>query len=155
MMFNKSFLIFSLILLTFNGNAYAKTDVSDPALKGKLNIIIKGIRSERTGELIIKLYQGEKNWLELGKELSQQAFPIAGRQEIRTLFIGLPYGEDIAVQVLHDENDNREVDFQWFPPKPKEGIGVSNNQFRLGPPSYSDAKVHIQEMHTLTINMHY
>jgi uncharacterized protein (DUF2141 family) len=59
---------------------------------------------------------------------------------ITVTFVGLPRGP-YAVQVLHDENENGKLDFRWFPfPKPKEGAGVSNNNHRMGKPSYEKAE---------------
>jgi uncharacterized protein (DUF2141 family) len=55
---------------------------------------------------------------------------------------GVPPGR-YAIQVFHDENDNRKID-RNFLGMPKEGMGFSNNApFRFGPPSYADAEVTI------------
>jgi len=47
-----------------------------------------------------------------------------------------------AVSVIHDENKNNELDMRWLPwPKPKEGVGVSNDpDNKAGPPKWEAAK---------------
>lgn len=48
-----------------------------------------------------------------------------------------------AVQVFHDENDNKEID-RNFVGIPTEGMGFSNDaRFHFGPPSFGDAAVSI------------
>ena len=46
---------------------------------------------------------------------------------------------EYAIMVLHDANDNQQMDFE---PNgmPKESYGLSNNVMSFGPPSYADAK---------------
>ena len=56
-------------------------------------------------------------------------------------FTDLPKGH-YAVNVLHDENQNRKIDKKTFPPLPKEGIGFSNYE-KIGfsnRPKFSKAK---------------
>jgi uncharacterized protein (DUF2141 family) len=48
-----------------------------------------------------------------------------------------------AIQVFHDENDNRQLD-RNFLGMPTEGMGFSNNaSFHFGPPTYADAEVSV------------
>ena len=49
------------------------------------------------------------------------------------------------------------MDMRILPyPKPKEGVGVTNNTFRAGPPEYEKAKfILIQPIVELTIVMKY
>lgn len=55
---------------------------------------------------------------------------------------GIPPGT-YAVQAYHDENENRQVDRNFFG-LPEEGIGFSNDApIRFGPPSYADAALAI------------
>ncbi|HOW50971.1 MAG TPA: DUF2141 domain-containing protein [bacterium] len=57
-------------------------------------------------------------------------------------FEGLTPG-DYAVAVMHDENDNGQIDTNWIG-IPKEGLGVSNNaKGVMGPPKFKDAKLAI------------
>lgn len=52
----------------------------------------------------------------------------------------LPHGE-YGMVIFHDENDNKEVDFNFFK-MPKEGIGFSNNpKIGLSKPGFEESKV--------------
>lgn len=60
-------------------------------------------------------------------------------------FTNLPKGF-YAVNILHDENQNRKVDKKTFPPLPKEGIGFSNYK-KIGlsnRPKFSKAKFELK-----------
>ncbi|WP_394971196.1 DUF2141 domain-containing protein [uncultured Croceitalea sp.] len=47
-----------------------------------------------------------------------------------------------AVMVLHDENDNKRMDFEANG-MPKESYGVSGNVMAMGPPSFTDSKFEV------------
>ena len=65
------------------------------------------------------------------------------------VFSNIPY-QNYAVSVLHDENENGELDTNWIG-LPKEGVGVSNNvKSKFGPPKFEDAKF---KLNSKTINM--
>jgi uncharacterized protein (DUF2141 family) len=49
-----------------------------------------------------------------------------------------------AIMVLHDENDNANMDFESNG-MPKETYGMSNNPLLMGPPQFSDAKFEISD----------
>ncbi|PCE64678.1 DUF2141 domain-containing protein [Sediminicola luteus] len=46
---------------------------------------------------------------------------------------------EYAIMALHDENDNRRMDFEANG-MPKESYGMSGNDMSFGPPSYQAAK---------------
>jgi uncharacterized protein (DUF2141 family) len=46
---------------------------------------------------------------------------------------------EYAILALHDENDNKRMDFEDNG-MPKESFGMSNNVMAMGPPQYDDAK---------------
>ncbi len=49
-----------------------------------------------------------------------------------------------AIMVVHDENDNLQMDFESNG-MPKESYGMSNNPMLMGPPTFSDAKFELNE----------
>ena len=49
-----------------------------------------------------------------------------------------------AIMALHDENENRRMDFQDNG-MPKESYGMSNNPMSFGPPQYAQAKFEIND----------
>lgn len=46
---------------------------------------------------------------------------------------------EYAILALHDENDNKRMDYEDNG-MPKESFGMSNNVMIMGPPQYEDAK---------------
>ncbi len=49
-----------------------------------------------------------------------------------------------AIMVLHDENDNKRMDFESNG-MPKENYGMSGNEMPMGPPSFADAKFEVTD----------
>ena len=52
-----------------------------------------------------------------------------------------------AIMVLHDENDNKRMDFEANG-MPKESYGMSGNEMAMGPPTFADAKFEVTEENT-------
>ena len=51
---------------------------------------------------------------------------------------------DYAIMALHDENDNKRMDFRENG-MPLESYGMSNNVMSFGPPQYDDAKFTVED----------
>ncbi len=67
-------------------------------------------------------------------------------------FKNIPKGE-YAVSFVHDENDNKKMDTNFFG-IPKEDYGCSNNaRGFMGPPKYEDAKFQLIENKTIDIKI--
>lgn len=49
-----------------------------------------------------------------------------------------------AIMVLHDENENQQMDFETNG-MPKENYAVSNNSLSYGPPKFDDAKFEVTD----------
>lgn len=63
---------------------------------------------------------------------------------LTTFDLIVPFGEH-AVVILHDENNNNEIDTAWYG-KPIEGFGVSNDpKSSFGPPDYEDSTIIFSE----------
>jgi uncharacterized protein (DUF2141 family) len=105
---------------------------------GKLEIAVTEIRNEK-GDIRVALFQQEDGFPnDHKKAFYSGTFDIAGTQ-LNFTIEDLPYGE-YALAILHDENGNEKMDFNFLR-MPKEGYGVSNNVTRsLGPPKFKDAK---------------
>lgn len=92
------------------------------------------------GLALITLYDSEQSWLKVPKAV----------QVVRAKITGAAMSIDFkdvkpgtyAISVIHDENKNNELDMRWLPwPKPKEGVGVSNDpENKAGPPKWEAAK---------------
>lgn len=107
---------------------------------GDILVNIKGIKAEQAGQLIIALFDEKGSWPKHDSAVQRVKVPVSGPTAeipLKVVAANKPY----AVQVLHDKNSNDKLDMRWFPyPKPKEGVGVSNNNSRIGPPSFEKAR---------------
>ncbi|PLW95026.1 MAG: hypothetical protein C0591_11565 [Marinilabiliales bacterium] len=126
------------------------------AQTGNIEVTIQDIDLDEVGVLVILLFNSEDSWLEADQYYKIiKVSPSKERQKI--IFENIPFGSEYAIEVIHDENGNLKMDMRILPyPKPKEGVGVSNNIFRAGPPEYEKAKFSLdQPTVTLTIQMKY
>ena len=156
MMRDKYIQIFAILIIAASASLSAAAGNEDATPKGQLIVIIRGIQSDQAGQLLINLYRGEENWLKFGHEFLKKTSGIPAGDKMHIILTDVPLNQAVAIEVIHDRNNNGKLDFQWFPPKPKEGVGVSNNTFRMGPPDYNKAKIYLMEKATtIEINMHY
>lgn len=92
------------------------------------------------GLALVTLYDSEQSWLKVPKAVQVVRAKITGAG-MSVAFKDVKAGT-YAVSVIHDENKNNELDMRWLPyPKPKEGVGVSNDpETKAGPPKWEAAK---------------
>ena len=57
-----------------------------------------------------------------------------------------------AIMCVHDENDNKQMDFE-LNGMPKENYGMSNNPVLYGPPTFDVAKLVVKEKEDLNITI--
>jgi len=153
MMSDLRFLKYTFFSLIFITNVLFSQDTNE---KGNIEVTIQDIDMDEEGELVILLFNSEEAWLEADQYYKIiKVSPAEETQKI--IFEKIPYGSDYAIEVVHDENNNLKMDMRILPyPKPKEGVGVSNNTFRAGPPEYEKAKFSLfQPTVELTIQMKY
>lgn len=106
---------------------------------GRIVVHIEGIKPEQGGNLAVALFDVEGSWPKHNSALMRGVIQ-ATAATMQFEFHSVPLSSLYAVQVIHDKNANNKLDFRWFPyPKPKEGVGVSNNDRRIGPPLYEKA----------------
>ncbi|KAA3619303.1 MAG: DUF2141 domain-containing protein [Calditrichaeota bacterium] len=123
---------------------------------GKLIVKITNIDSTADGQLVCNLYDKKSDWLDTDKVYHKITIPITADSAI-VHFDSLRYSDSYALQIFHDADENGTLNFSFFPiPGPKEGVGVSNNKFRMGPPAYKDTKFTINQPTThLKIRLKY
>lgn len=124
------------------------------AKKGKLKIVITNPRSQ-DGRLLLSMHNKKEGFPgDTAHSILTRALKITG-DTLEFEFIKLPYGE-YAVAVFHDENGNLKMDTNMFG-IPKEGIGISNNAYRMmGPPYYDEARFELNTPEkVIYIKMHY
>jgi len=113
----KKIYLFLTLIIFCNFSAIAGT--------GKLKIEIIGIRSTK-GKVLVNLFSTAKGFPTNPKYAYRTAeLDIREGGKAYVEFTDLPYG-DYAVAVLHDENDNKKMDYNFLG-MPKEGYCFSNN----------------------------
>lgn len=120
-----------LYLLTFClfavVSGYAQTNIE---------VTVKSIK-EHKGSIRVGLFTNEENFLK--KPIEGKVVKASGA-EVKVIFENLKPG-DYAVSVIHDENDNGELDTNGLG-IPKEGFAFGNNAMGMfGPPSFEKSKV--------------
>lgn len=103
---------------------------------GKLEVIVKNVKSDK-GMVLVGLSDSQEDFA------SQETAAIGKKGSVQNgvatvVFDNLPYGT-YAAKVMHDENDNDKMDFNFFG-LPKESYGFSNNPKSLGIPAFDKAK---------------
>jgi uncharacterized protein (DUF2141 family) len=116
-----------------------------------LAVTIKDIKNIN-GDILIGLYDSTSHFprkVDTGKVVK------VTDKEMKITFAGLRPG-NYAVSVLHDENQNKDLDTNKLG-IPKEGYGFSNNVTGIiGPPSFGKARFYVPRGHsTITIKMKY
>ena len=99
---------------------------------------MRNIRAEK-GNIMVGLFNNEDDFLK--KALHGKVVKASGTT-VTVLFENLPAG-DYAVSIVHDENENGEMDTNMVG-LPKEGFAFGNNAMGMfGPPSFDKAKVQL------------
>lgn len=101
-----------------------------------LHVEVTNIKNS-SGTIMVGLFKSEETFL---KEAFIGRTVKAGNEKVSVTFENIPPGE-YAISVIHDENENAELDSNFFG-IPKEGFGFGNDAMgTFGPPSFDKAKV--------------
>ena len=120
-------LIFTVLCITYATMSLAQSNIE---------VTVRNIR-ETKGTILVGLYTNEENYLK--KAVEGKVVKAAGT-EVKVVFENLKPGE-YAVSVIHDENENGELDKNGIG-MPKEGFAFGNNAMGIfGPPSFEKAKI--------------
>ena len=119
--------------------------------QAKLEVTVKNIKAGK-GTIRVGLFTNEENFL---KDANEGKIVKASATEVTVVFENLKPG-DYAVSVIHDENENGELDSNMMG-MPKEGFAFGNNAMGMfGPPSFEKAKVTLgKEPAKQVINLKY
>lgn len=127
------------ITLTVSANLFAQT---------RLEVTVKNIK-EITGTVRVGLFTNEKDFLKTAQE---GKIVKATAEEVTVVFENLKTG-DYAISVIHDKNENGELDSN-FMGIPNEPYGFSNNVMgTFGPPSFDKAKFSLPATKAAVINL--
>ncbi|MCM5681270.1 DUF2141 domain-containing protein [Schlegelella sp. S2-27] len=124
-----------------------------PGSAAALDLAIEVTNPKLTsGTLYTALYNSADGWMSTAQAMRTQK---VGVQTDRTVvhYRDLPPGR-YALSIYHDENDNGRLDTNVLG-IPRERTGFSSNvRGRMGPPSFEDAAVKLEQDTTLTVNLH-
>lgn len=108
--------------------------------QSNIEVTVKNIE-EVKGSIRVGLFSNENDFLKTPVE--GKVVKVAGT-EAKVVFENVKAGE-YAVSVIHDENDNGELDTNGLG-IPKEGFAFGNNAMGMfGPPSFEKAKVVVDQ----------
>ncbi|WP_306523022.1 DUF2141 domain-containing protein [Rheinheimera sp.] len=116
----------------------------------QLDVNIHQIKTT-AGTLHVALYNNEAHYEAGEKALAVQKVAVSSNK-IQLQFAGLAAG-NYAIKVMHDENNNGELDRNLFG-IPSEGYGFSNNGGQFGPASFSEATFAVQADQQIAIQLH-
>jgi uncharacterized protein (DUF2141 family) len=123
---------------------------------GNLQVNISNLRNYK-GQILVSVYKSADGFPSDAKKVYQSKTITIQKSAIQTVtFEQLPYGK-YAISLLHDENSNFKMDFNWLG-IPIEGFGVSNNAIRkLGAPRFEEAAFHFTPngFRSIEISMYY
>lgn len=134
-----SLLIAAVLSPSLALRAQAVEASEDEPTTATIRITFTEFDPERGGDMVATLFQGEEGWLEEEGAIARVTGPVEG-DTLELKFEGVPYEDSYAIQAFHDANRNGKLDFRRIIPIPKEGVGVSNNHTRMGPPKYDKAE---------------
>lgn len=133
----KTFLVlsFSLFLLNFL--------MPQEPQSGDLTVTVTSLENAN-GQVRAALYNRAEGFPMDNSKIYKAVSVAAEKPRTVLIFKNVPYGT-YAVAVLHDENENGEMDSNVFG-YPQEGYGVSNNEIpAFSTPSFEDARFEFQE----------
>lgn len=117
---------------------------------GELTVTITDIR-EAQGSLMVAVVDSDAAWNNQAKPVAAQKVA-ATKGEMTLRFADLPAGK-YAVQVMHDENGNNQLDSNFLG-IPSEGYGFSNNPNVMRRAHFDEAVFEIgAEMKAITIRL--
>ncbi|MFD2824318.1 DUF2141 domain-containing protein [Lacinutrix iliipiscaria] len=120
-------LIITFILSSYLSQAQTET-------KGQtITVTINNVKNNN-GKVIMSLHSADTFMKSEG--LQNEVSTIEGNSVTVTFKDVLP--GTYAIMAIHDENDNKQMDFENG--MPKESYGMSNNPLSYGPPQFSEAK---------------
>lgn len=129
------------------------TSFTKPLATGTLQIQVTGLRNN-DGFVNMTLFRGEDGFPSEDSKSFKKASVKIENKTCTIVFNDVPQGE-YAIAMMHDENDNKKMDFKLG--IPQEGYGASNDaKAMFGPPKYKDAMFRFTTSETtLKLKMRY
>lgn len=106
----------------------------------------------QSGALFTSVYSDEAGWMKTEQARAVQRAEVSG-ERTRLVYRDLPAGR-YAVSMFHDENGNGQLDKNVLG-MPRERVGFTRDaRGTMGPPSFGDAAVDLQQDTTLVITLY-
>lgn len=138
--------IFSLLLLIPGIN---NKKVADTVT---ITVTVEGIRNS-SGSIAIALHNEDSDFPE-SEAFMEQEVSLRSSGDVEITFENVPPG-DYAVALMHDENDNGDLDFNEYG-MPLEGFGFSNEAMGdQGPPDFDQAAFSAEKDTDITVSLIY
>ncbi|HWR52906.1 MAG TPA: DUF2141 domain-containing protein [Bryobacteraceae bacterium] len=144
---------FAVLLIALLVGAAARSPAQERNSTSRLTIVAEGVRNSR-GVVGVLLFRSARGWPEdVGAAFRSEA--ARAHPGITTMtFEDLPPGT-YAIVLLHDENENKKLDKNFFG-VPREGWGMSNNPKAHGAaPAFSRARFVFRSDTRLRIHLNY
>ncbi len=117
-----------------------------------ITVTIEGIRNS-SGSLGVALFNEDSEFPDDGGFMTEEV-SLRSSGSVEVTFKDVPVG-DYAVGVMHDENDNGDIDFNEYG-MPLEGFGFSNDAMgNQGPPSFDEAAFTADEDTDVSVTLMY
>lgn len=130
----RKLLLYSIVFYLFNaGLSYSQT--------GSITVKIKGIKNNK-GNICVLLFKNKEGFPDKPEKAFKSKIVAADKADNKELTIILDNvsPNDYAISVLHDENKNNQMDYNWLG-MPKEGFGLlTTKKSFLSLPKFEDSK---------------
>lgn len=140
--------VFSLLLLIPGINTNKAEDTFT------ITVTIEGVRNS-SGSIGIALHNEDSDSdFPDAEAFRQESVSLNSSGDVEVIFENIPAG-DYAVAVMHDENDNGDIDFNEYG-MPTEGFGFSNDAMGdMGPPDFDQAAFSAEKDTDITVSLIY
>lgn len=116
--------------------------------QGNLNVIIENIKNDK-GNILVGLYDKASGF---PRHVMDGKIVKVTEKKMTVTFPDVKPG-NYAISVLHDENQNKDLDQNKLG-IPKEGFGFSNNAMGvIGPPSFRKARIAFKGTGDMNVNI--
>lgn len=137
--------VFSLILLIPGINTKQADTIT-------ITVTVEGIRNS-SGSIAVALHNEESDFPE-SEAFMEQEVSLSSSGDVEIVFENVPAG-DYAVALMHDENDNGDIDFNEYG-MPIEGFGFSNDAMGdMGPPDFDQAAFSAEKDTDISVSLIY
>lgn len=115
-----------------------------------LNVWVNNVANPK-GSISVAVYNSDETFLSFDRVLRSDSVA-ANEGSVELSIPDLPPGE-YALAVFHDENNNGELDTNWFG-IPKEKVAFSNAKMKtFGPPKYHECAFKMISDHEIQIDL--